>query len=366
MPSSTSSSDHSSAESEPLFARPLPELGRSGWLALLVALLLLAAWEWWVRAQGVTPSYRNSDDLWAEQRRRIDHGEGDAWVVIGSSRVLFDLQLDAWQRLDGRRPIQLALEGTSPVAVLEGLADDPKFTGKLIVGVAPGLFFSGYEYRRPAIDQFHQQTPAQWLGQRASLLIEPWLAFYAPDFALPALLRRQPLRNRAGVEFKMEVRKLSNMGRDRNNRMWSKLETDPAYRELARRIWAQGWRPLAQEPAAKRQHVLEARGKQLQRAIAATSRLRARGVPVIFAQMPYTGHYAISEPDIAPRALTWDPLIQRSGAIGLHFADHPEMQGYHLPEWSHMTGAEADRFTPVFYGLVQRELAARAATGEQP
>src|SRR3546814_9231430 len=46
-------------------------------------------------------------------RSRIDHGEGDGWVFTGSSRVLFDLQLDAWQRLDGRRPIQLALEGTS-------------------------------------------------------------------------------------------------------------------------------------------------------------------------------------------------------------------------------------------------------------
>src|SRR3546814_10958116 len=67
----------------------------------------------------------------------------------------------------------LALEGTSPVAVLEGLADEPKFTGKLIVGVAPGLFFSGYEYRRPAIDRFHKETPAQWMGQRLSLLIEP-------------------------------------------------------------------------------------------------------------------------------------------------------------------------------------------------
>src|SRR3546814_7230793 len=73
------------------------------------------------------------------------------------------------------------------------------------------------------------------MGQRLSLLIEPWLAFYDPDFAPPALLRSQPLRNRAGVEFEMKVRKLSNVGRDRNNRMWSRLETDPAYCDLARR-----------------------------------------------------------------------------------------------------------------------------------
>jgi len=42
------------------------------------------------------------------------------------------------------------------------------------------------------------------------------------------------------------------------------------------------------------------------------------------------------------------------------------MQGYYLPEWSHMTGEEADRFTEAFYGLVQRELAARNAAGGNP
>ena len=42
------------------------------------------------------------------------------------------------------------------------------------------------------------------------------------------------------------------------------------------------------------------------------------------------------------------------------------MQGYYLPEWSHMTGEEADRFTEAFYDLVQRELAARKAAGGNP
>jgi hypothetical protein len=38
------------------------------------------------------------------------------------------MQLDVWERLDGRRPIQLAIEGTSPLKVMEDLAADPKFT----------------------------------------------------------------------------------------------------------------------------------------------------------------------------------------------------------------------------------------------
>ena len=356
----------SGSKAEIVFERPLPQLGRSAWLALLVTLMLLLAWEAWVRSEGVTPSYRNSDGQWAEQRRRINQDAGDGWVFIGSSRTLFNMQLGVWEQLDQRRPLQLALEGTAPVAVLEGLADDNDFTGKLIVGVAPGLFFSGYEYRRPALDRYPEESPSQWFGYRLSILVEPYLAFYNFDFAMPAILRRQPLPLRDGMKLDLEVRKLSNMERDRNSRMWDKLEYDEDYRELARKIWALNWAPFAELPPPVQERLLESRKKQIDRAVAATKKLQARGVDVIFAQMPYEGHYATSEPDIAPRELTWDVLLEQTGAPGLHFQDHEEMQGYWLPEWSHLSAEEADRFTEAFYGLVQRELAARGAAGGNP
>ena len=57
------------------------------------------------------------------------------------------MQLPVWEKLAGKRPIQLALEGTSPLPILEDLADDPNFTGRLLVGVAPDVFFSGFAYR---------------------------------------------------------------------------------------------------------------------------------------------------------------------------------------------------------------------------
>ena len=76
--------------------------------------------------------------------------------------------------------------------------------------------------------------------------------------------------------------------------------------------------------------------------------------------MPSQGYYAeLREPQYTPRAENWDVLIERSGAIGLHWADHEEMQGYTLPEWSHMSAADATEFTPKLYRLVERELARR-------
>ena len=147
MPSSTSSSKRLTAADRPGVAQPVPtrDVPDLPWRALLLCALLLAVlltgtWEWHWRAFGAVPGFRDDDALWARQRRRIDAGDGNATVLIGASRTFFDLQLPVWERLSGRRPIQLALDGTSPLFALEDLANDPAFTGKLLMGVAPDIF----------------------------------------------------------------------------------------------------------------------------------------------------------------------------------------------------------------------------------
>ena len=322
-------------------------------------LVMMSGWEMYWRSQGSVPSYRNSEGLWAMQRRRIDHGEGHKTVFAGSSRILFNMQLDVWERESGERPIQLALEGTSPVTLMESLADDEDFTGTLIVGVAPGLFFSGFEYRGKAFKRYESESPSQWLGQRISMLVEPYLAFYHFDYSLFTVLKRQPLPPRDGVDFDRDVRRLSVYQEDRATRMWAKVEEDPAYAELAKEIWAEGFVPIDERDEEWIAERLENREKQIERAVAAVRRLQARGVEVIFVRCPAEGHYAVSEPMYNPRAETWDVLLDQSGALGIHWMDHEELQGFWLPEWSHLSGTEADRFTKALYHVIQRERAKR-------
>lgn len=357
MPSSTSSSESDGVR---WWVRPLPDAstGRALLVAAVVFVLAMVAWEGYWRAYGSVPGIRNSEGLWAQHRRRIDRGEGDRTVIIGSSRVLFDLQLPVWEQATGRRPIQLALEGTSPMEALEGLAEDPDFTGRLVVGVSPGLFFSGFAYRRAAFERYRRETPAQWMGQQLSQrLLEPWLAFYDDDFALFTVLERQPWPVRAGMDPPgLDVRKLMVTDGERNTRMWAKVENDPAYAALAQRIWAQNFgRPPPGGPEAAAQR----RDAQIERAAAAVAKLRARGVPVLFARMPSSGDFLAAENQGLPRAETWDVLLARTGAPGIHFEDHAALQGYHLPEWSHLSASEADRFTAVFAPMAEAALAAQ-------
>jgi hypothetical protein len=345
---------------QPVPVRDIPERPWGPILlgAALVAFLMLAGWEWYWRDFGSTPGYRNSNGQWAEQRRRIDEGEGNKTVLIGASRVLFDVQLPVWEELTGERPIQLALEGTSPVPMLEDLADDPDFTGRLLIGVAPDIFFSGFSYRGAALPYYRKQGPSQRSGTWLSMhLLEPYLGFYDPDFALTTVVKRQPWPARDGVQTGLQVRKLTLTEVDRNTTLWNKIVTDAEYRELCRRVWAQDFdKPLpgmdTPEKAAK---IIDA---EIAKAEAAIKRLRARGVPVVFARLPSAGEYYAFEQKFLPRAQTWDLLLKRTGAPGIHFEDHPQMQGYYLPEWSHMSAPEAARFTAAFAPLVERELAA--------
>lgn len=341
---------------QPVPLRPVPAQpwGRILIGAVLLLALLLAGWEAYWRAYGVRPSVANNYGLWAMQRRPIDTGEGDATVLLGASRLYFDIQLPVWERLDGKRPIQLSFEGTSPLRGAEDLAADPKFTGRLIIGVAPEVFFSGFALRGGAIRYVRNESPSQRIGQWLSMhLIEPYLAFDDPDYALQTVLARQAWPARPGLQSRIRVRKLANTEADRNTHLWDKVDTDPEYRALARRIWLQNFAPSDDDPPLE--EALKTEKEQIEGMAKAVVQLRARGVKVLFVRLPSTGPYLDYERRDFPRARTWDTLLAATGAPGIHFEDYAELQGYYLPEWSHMTRAEGERFTAALYAIIARD-----------
>jgi hypothetical protein len=341
---------------QPVPVRPVPEQpwGKILLGAIALLALLVAGWESYWRGFGAKPGIKNTYGLWALQRQRIDKDRGSATVLVGASRMYFDLQLPVWERLDGERPIQLSFEGTSPLTFLEDLAADPKFVGRALVGVAPDLFFSGFEYRGAAVRYSHKESPSQYIGQQLSMrLIEPYFAFDDPDFALQSVLERQPWPERPGKHVDFKPRKLGFHETDRNSYVWDKVSEDPEYRELWHRIWRDGFEPGPDDPSPAVARKIEQ--EQIARAARVVAQLRARGVQVLFVRMPSSGEYLAYENREFPRARTWTALLAATGAPGIHFEDYPELQGYQLPDWSHMTHSEAERFTAALYGVVARD-----------
>jgi hypothetical protein len=341
---------------QPVPVRPVPvqPWGRILCGTALALVLLVAAWEYYWRAYGVTPSIRNSYGLWAIQRRRIDAGEGDATVLLGASRMYFDLQLPVWERLAGRAPIQLSYEGTSPLTAIEDLAADPKFTGRLLIGVEPDLFFSGDGLALEVAHYTHKQSPAQRVGQWLSMtFIEPYFAFYDADYALRTVLARQPWPKRPGRHWFTDVRKLSMHEASRESYLWDKVDSDPQYRALTRSIWLEEFVTYPGDPTPE--EILKTEKEQMERAVRALTQLRAHGVQVLFFRLPSDGPYLAYEERLYPRARAWNGLMAVTHAPGIYFSDYPQLRGYYLPEWSHMTRAEGERFTAALYGVIQQE-----------
>jgi len=322
-------------------------------VALLLTITAVAGWEIHWRSFGAKPGARNSDGLWASQRRRIDNGEGDATVIVGSSRAFYDLQLDIWQRRTGRRPIQLALEGTSPLPFVEDLEKDPNFSGVLIVDTTPDVLFGAHLKRANVLNYFHTEMPSQRLSQTLSVRwVEPFLAFYDPDFSLSSVLERWPWPERAGNEWPSGVRKLNEIAADRDSHLWSKVVDDAEYRRETQAAWLQAIEHGKNRPTTAIQQTI---GEQIDRMSAAVNRLRARGVAVLFVRPPSSGPYLEFEERTYPRAETWDALLSRTGMPGINFMDYPSLGSFDLPEWSHLPQRDAETFTALLIDIVQRE-----------
>jgi hypothetical protein len=253
------------------------------------------------------------------------------------------------------------MEGTSPLPMLEDLAADPKFTGRLVIGIAPLVFFTGHAMRGDVVPFAHKQSPSQRVGNWLSMhLLEPYLAFDDPDFALATVVRRAAWPVRAGNPPYIEVRKLANSDADRNTHMWPKLQSDAGYRALARRIWSQQFNrppPPNMDTPAKLHKLVE---EQIRRTAVAVATLHARGVPVVFVRPPSNGPFYAFEEKVLPRAQTWDLLLARTHAPGIHFDDYPQLRGYEQPEWSHIAATDAGPFTAALVPLIERDFTAVA------
>jgi hypothetical protein len=348
MPSSTSNSDFD-------FERPIPAHPWRNVLLVTVALTLCAtvAWEWRVRAMGYAPTLDDSPDLWAQQRRQV---QPESIVIIGDSRPHFDLDLTELERGLGRRPVQLALDGSCAYPVFADLVADEKFHGTIIASIVPLMWFAPagsppYENSTKALKRFHSGTVAQRWSNVLWLELDERLAFLqADDLTLDQLLKRLPIANRPGALVPPKFPPyFCTLDRERRARMTDACANSPELQHTIQQIWL----PLFTPPppptfvpkevfAAEMNKGMEARFKDT---VAAVHKFRARGGKVVFVRFPFSGGVKQIEDQLTPKAGPWDNLIKASGAPGIYFEDFPELASFTLPEWSHLSGPDSVEFT---------------------
>lgn len=361
MPSSTSSSEL------PSFERTIPD---KGWLrlfsfALVVAALGTAAWELRVRVLGYGPTYGDTPNLWASQRARASGARREQVVFVGSSRTLFDMDLEVFrQETGGPLPIQQATVGSNPLPMLEELAADQSYAGTTIVGVVPGLLAAagGPPMAKPQkyLAHYAAWSPAQRFELPLVLWLEDYFALINDgDLTLSALIGHADLPLRPGVYAPSAPGYLHTVSRVRQGRLSDFVAQNP---EALRKV-QQLWLPLFGGPpkppifTEEQWATMMAEGwtSNLARLAQSVQQIEARGGRVLFSRLPSTGAIRALELKNTPRALFWDRLLRETGSPGIHFEDHPELQGFDCPEWSHLGGEDATEYTRRFARILKRQ-----------
>jgi hypothetical protein len=344
MPSSTSN-----------FERPIPALpwNRLAFAAYGLAALLCVGWELRVRQLGYTPNLNDTADLWAERR---DAMQPDSLVILGDSRPLFDLDLDAMEEGLGRRPIQLAIAGSGAYPILAHLAADENFRGDIILSLVPIMYLAPGgplpQASEEALQRQRSRSPSDRFSHHVAVFLEERIAFLQQeDLTLVKLLESLEIPNRPGALVPPRFPPcFQEVDRERRNRMTAECAREGSALQAAVKA---AWQRLFMPPPpptwvppevfkAEMERGTEARYAQTKEAI---DRIRARGGRVVFVRFPYTGWLKEVEDHATPRAETWDRMLRETGAPGIHFEDHPELASFDCPEWSHLSAPDSVEFT---------------------
>ena len=321
---------------------PLKPWARIGTFVFAAVALLTAAWEWNARANlGLRAGdIDDSPQAWAEQRRLADTAPV---TIVGDSRILFDTDLDRFQRLTGVRPIQTSIIGTNARALLESYANDPKFHGLLILGMAELSYFrpQGVGIGGPYLKNFDKNDkPAQLSGLYIDRFLQRYLAFMDSDYRLSQWAPRFDHSMRAKTYGPYEnVWKISEVFDGRQYFMWHRIETDKYLRDHARFAWNLFKGPPLPPFIAN---------NVIARSAEAVRRIRARGGDVIFIRPPSAPELRVIEDKRLPRRIGWDQLLATAKAKGIHADDLPQAQNLVLPEWSHLSRECAAVFTDAY------------------
>jgi hypothetical protein len=336
------------ASNRPGQAQPVPtrDVPARPWVAIgafvfFAVTLLMTGWEIEMRRQGLhAGDIDDSPQAWAEQRRA---GSVAPVAIVGDSRILFDTNLDRFQALTGVRPVQTAVVGTTARALLENYANDPKFKGLLIVGLADTSYFRpdgigfGGDYMRAFAKN---DKPAQLSGLWIDRWLQQYFAFMDSDYRLSTMLPRLDHGWRKGADSPYDdVWKISETYGNRQYAMWDRIESDAYLRGHARHAW-RGFKGPNIPPAIA--------AKVIALSAEAVRRIRARGGDVIFIRPPSAPQLRVNEDARLPRSRGWDALLAGTHAKGIHADDLPQAQKLVIPEWSHLTRKCATVFTDAY------------------
>jgi hypothetical protein len=313
-------------------------------LMLVITGIAVSSWELFLRKKGYTNSYDDGGPLWSDKRSQVYKPIDESTVFIGSSRIKFDLDIPTWKALTGDEPIQLAIQGNTPIPILENLGNDEKFRGRLIVDVTEPVFFRGMSAEAEKNLQFYKNnhTPAQKASFVLNRALESKFLFLDQDmFSLNATIDQMRIPSRPGVfVFPVFPFDFDRNTIDRQSYMADRFLEDTIQQNQVKEIW--NFFRMNSRGAPPSGDTLT---KIFASIKASADKIKARGGQVLFIRTPSSNPMLMGENMGFPRDKYWNPMLAYTRCPGIHFMDYPSIAGFTCPELSHLSPADAVVFT---------------------
>lgn len=325
------------------------------WTFLFVA-GFFACWELYLRSKGIGISYDDGKELWAYKRNQVY--DENATVFIGASRIKYGLDIPTWEKITGEDAIQLAIDGASPLPILNDLAADERFRGKLVIDVSESFLFSSkaFVFNRPVsyLDYYENKTPSEktsfWLNRK----LESQFVFLDRDhLSLNGFLDKAQyqLKPRQGVfvtpPFPMDFCRVTE---DRQNKMTDRfLKDSNQIKWVLGNFFLLGGRTKREKP-----------GKAVTDSLLTVIRnnidkIKSRGGQVALVRTPSTGIFWKAENKDYPREEFWDRLVAFTGTPAIHFMDYGALRHFNSPDNSHLTPKDAVVFTENLVSILEQK-----------
>lgn len=346
MPSSTSSSSD--------------RIPRTGVLVSLIvsvvlSLVVIGLFELRMRQVGITPDVSDTKELWASERARASALGDRALILVGDSRMQLDVDLATLAAATGLQPVQLAIDGSQYLPVLEDLADDPEVTGTVLVGAETSKLQPGNDRDRADewVGFYHNKFRGLWAPAVEATFkgwVQSWSALYASGIPWqrlwPLLLNNngsiqksyllmRPSRQ-LDADFRLIrqqdlyiIRAEKNLGLDLD---FTRLNNFKDFVVEVRKKLAES-PPGGGVDAAKFQHVNKL-----------INRILDRSGKIVLVCLPTSGLIREIDEYRTPRGSNWDRLAASTRAQTIHFRDYSALQ-FQLPDGSHLDVRDKVVFT---------------------
>ena len=328
---------------------------------LLLGATVFAAGELSWRFTGLRPG--QSDLLVFDRIYRSALNSSHAVALIGSSRVLCDLDPRILKReLPQWDFYQLGIDGASALPMLENLAQDVQFRGRVLCEFSMVHFTAEYPFRAdPHADKYvefvRRRSYFDFLNTRFSEALRQRSALVAGTFGFNDMPAKDcDFITALGSRLASLVRNPSGAG---SASLSDSSPRDDRFHSRNRRGKDNSWSIARWVGWIKSSR---GTGANIQRVASWVDAIRRRGGDVVFIRMPVSGSLRLKEDEIYPDRVRF---MQSLGDIGISMIDsarEPTLSGFECSDESHLDADDADRFsTSLARILDDRKLLMRAA-----